>query len=95
MLTVTIKQKVINCGCTNDVELSINTFAGLSHAHIAIKMQHEPRTAEEIDGIIQAELPADDPELLEIVKAHMLHTCYPERCFKDQTGPNFKCECSH
>ena len=53
-------------------------------------MQHEPQTAAEIDNIIQAELPVDDPELLHIVETHMLHTCYPERCFKNQTGPNFK-----
>ena len=47
---------------------------GLPHAHIAVKFSSEPRTAEEIDRFISAELPEDDDELRAIVEKHMIHS---------------------
>jgi hypothetical protein len=47
---------------------------GLPHAHLLIKMATEPRSSEEIDKMISAEIPGkDNPILLERVTTHMVH----------------------
>jgi len=47
---------------------------GLPHAHMLVILDHEwkLRTAEDIDGVIQAEIP-EDPELREIILSHNVH----------------------
>ena len=54
---------------------------GLPHAHILIKLEREPRTGPEIDCVISAELPTE-PDLLAKVLKHMIHSHYPQRCFR-------------
>ena len=54
---------------------------GLPHAHILVKMEHEPANPTQIDEIISAELPTD-PKLQEIVNRHMIHSHYPQRCYR-------------
>jgi hypothetical protein len=68
---------------------------GLPHAHICIRLEgDQPRTAEEIDRHIRAEIPVvddDSPdhirELHKLVKTHMIHGCYPDRCFAPSKNP--------
>jgi len=68
---------------------------GLPHAHICLRVEGEqPRTAEEIDRHIRAEIPVVDEhspphirELHKLVKTHMIHGCYPERCFAPSKNP--------
>ena len=54
---------------------------GLPHAHIVVKMAHEPSTATEIDAVICAELPTE-PSLREKVLKHMIHQHYDNRCYR-------------
>lgn len=66
---------------------------GLPHAHIAVRLQgRQPRTPDEIDTYISAEIPPNKPdgepwekELRELVLRNMIHRrCVPERCFKQR-----------
>jgi len=70
---------------------------GLPHAHIALRLKgDQPRTPEEIDRYISAEVPevtADSPPYVAVlnglVKHHMMHkACYPERCFAQSSRPH-------
>ena len=45
-------------------------------------MRREPKTGPEIDEVILAEYPQNDPELLQLVEKHMRHKHYRERCFR-------------
>ena len=63
---------------------------GLPHLHLAIKVANEPRTPEEIDEIIRAEMPTDDAELLELVKKFMIHEHYSDRCFRTENQKKHK-----
>ena len=47
-------------------------------------MENEPQTGTDIDSVISAELPTD-PDLLLKVKKHVMHSHYPERCYRTQT----------
>lgn len=69
---------------------------GLPHAHILIYLQDQdvPRTVEDIDMIIQARLPTNDPVLADIIKSQMTHgPCGPgyptAKCMLDGGG---KCD---
>lgn len=59
---------------------------GLPHAHMLVILGDEckPRTPEEIDLLVTAELPdsAEEQTLFERVEAHMIHVCAP-RCLKN------------
>lgn len=66
---------------------------GLPHAHILVILAQDdkPRTTEDIDNLICAELPdeREDPELFQIVTTCMLHSCN-ERCLT-KNGDRLEC----
>ncbi|POS81964.1 hypothetical protein EPUL_006377, partial [Erysiphe pulchra] len=64
--------------------------SGLPHAHVLLFMHEDfiPRCGEQVDELVRAQIPIDDPELAEIVKTHMVHgPCGPNYrnspCFRD------------
>ena len=57
---------------------------GLPHAHIAIKVDNEPKTSEEIDAVISARMPDNNSKLRKIIESLYVHSCRPERCHKKQ-----------
>ncbi|GAU90445.1 hypothetical protein RvY_02859 [Ramazzottius varieornatus] len=62
---------------------------GLPHAHISIKAQNEPKTAEEIDAVICACVARNHHQLKGIIEALYIHSCRPERCHKKQKTTRF------
>lgn len=60
---------------------------GLPHAHILIWFAPEdkPRTPEDIDSIVCAQLPDEvaHPELLQLVTKFMIHKCSPQKCCQE------------
>lgn len=54
---------------------------GLPHTHFAIQIAQEPRTPEEIDEVVHAEVP-EDPTLKALVLKYMVHKC-TTRCKKE------------
>ncbi|KHJ33806.1 putative atp-dependent dna helicase pif1 [Erysiphe necator] len=61
--------------CVGDVFTIEYQKRGLPHAHILIFLQDQdvPRIEEDVDKIIQARLPTNDPALAEINKGQMTH----------------------
>ena len=57
---------------------------GLPHAHIALKVDNEPKTAEEIDAVISAKISQNNSQLKKIIETLYLHSCRPERCHRKQ-----------
>ncbi|POS81615.1 hypothetical protein EPUL_006185, partial [Erysiphe pulchra] len=54
---------------------------GLPHAHILIFLHRDvvPRCAEQVDELVRAQVPTNDPELAAIVKSLLVHgPCGPE-----------------
>ena len=62
---------------------------GLPHTHVLVKMENEPQTGADIDKVISAELPTE-PELLQKVLKHMMHSHYPERCYRTKAEKDSK-----
>ena len=60
---------------------------GLPHGHIIVILQQSdrPRTPEDIDRIVSAELPdkTTNPKDFKLVTKHMLHECKKGRCLND------------
>ena len=52
---------------------------GLPHAHLAVKLSIEPTTPEEIDFVVQAEMPQTEGRLRTLVQTHMIHQ-HSTRC---------------
>ncbi|POS82139.1 hypothetical protein EPUL_005526, partial [Erysiphe pulchra] len=48
---------------------------GLPHVHILLHLHEDdvPRTLEQVDELVRAQIPTDDPELAEIVKKQLTH----------------------
>jgi hypothetical protein len=57
---------------------------GLPHVHLLLYLRGEdkPRTAQDINNCISAELPniLDEPTLHDVIVSNNIHTCSPERC---------------
>jgi hypothetical protein len=54
---------------------------GLPHEHIALALQHVPRTPAEIDSFLSAELPRNSGPLRDAVKRHMTHIHDPKKTY--------------
>lgn len=65
-------------------------IVGLPHAHIAVKMRKEPKSARDTDEVICAELPRNHPTLRAKVLEHMMHAHYETRCYKTQRQKDTK-----
>ena len=61
---------------------------GLPHAHIAVKLSVEPISPEEIDYVVQAELPQTEGRLRTLVQSHMTHQ-HSTRC-QSSAGCQYK-----
>ncbi|KAJ7624190.1 hypothetical protein B0H17DRAFT_1151318 [Mycena rosella] len=66
--------------------IRVNEFQkhGLPHSHIAVSVKVVPRTPNEIDKILSAELPRSPGPLRDAVKRHMTHN-------HDRTKPYHRC----
>ncbi|POS81943.1 hypothetical protein EPUL_005920, partial [Erysiphe pulchra] len=76
-----VKEKNVFGKCISD-SLSIEyQKRGLPHAHLILHLHRDdvPRTVEQIDELVCAQMPTDDPELAAFVKTHLTHgPCGPD-----------------
>jgi hypothetical protein len=54
---------------------------GLPHEHIAVAVKNVPRSPEEIDTFLSAELPRNPGALRDVVKRHMTHIHDPTKTY--------------
>jgi hypothetical protein len=68
---------------------------GLPHEHIAVAAKNVPRSPQEIDSFLSAELPANCGPLRDAVKHHMTHIHDPKKTYQRLAPELLSAEFNH